>query len=413
MTASRRSKKLSLVSVIFGFIVAASLAFPPIVRSYSFGPTVRQAGPEETVFDWTTQRCENNDIPDLPARAFRDWQGQTQLIATHFTNRRFRGQQLHTIRRDCRIIMSSHRNPNPAAYDHAEWISATWTRDGKTIDALVHNEFQGHTVGGSVCPSMNYFSCWYNSITHVRSTTKGASYTHTTPPSHLVASVPYQYIADTGPYGVFEPSNIIYTQRPGDAQPWYYVMLHLENYPKSTPVQKVGACVMRTQNLASPTSWRAWDGTGFNVRFINPYTEPSADPAQHVCQPVSFPQIEKMVNSVTYSSYFDKYLLVGITGKWDPARGVVVHGVYYSTSTDLVNWSDRQLLMEAALPWTCPTPTENQIAYSSLLDPNSTSRNYETTGKGAYLYFTRFNYPCSGPGTLDRDLIRIPIEFIP
>jgi hypothetical protein len=148
------------------------------------------------------------------------------------------------------------------------------------------------------------------------------------------------------------------------------------------------------------------------VRFINPYAEPNAPPSEHVCQPVAFPQIEKMVNSVTYNSYFGKYLLVGITGKWDPVRGVVVWGVYYSTSTDLVNWSDRQLLMEGSPGWICQG-TENQIAYSSLLDANSSSRNYETTGKTAYLYFTRFNWPCTAPGTLDRDLIRIPIEFLP
>src|SRR5204862_1646116 len=111
-----------------------------------------------------------------------------------------------------------------------------------------------------------------------------------------------------------------------------------------------------TRNLADPKSWRAWGGptTGFNVTFTNPYTYPysPSDPqSNHVCQPVSFPQIEKMVNSVTYNSHFNKYLLVGVTNKYDPARGQFVYGVYYSTSTDLVNWSDRQLLMEAELPW--------------------------------------------------------------
>ena len=35
------------------------------------GP-VKIIGAAETVFDWTTDRCESEDIPDLPARAFRD-----------------------------------------------------------------------------------------------------------------------------------------------------------------------------------------------------------------------------------------------------------------------------------------------------------------------------------------------------
>jgi hypothetical protein len=387
-----------------------SLALSPSALSYTFGPTVTQTGPEQTVFDWTTQRCEDNDIPDLPARAFRDWQGKTQLIDTHYTNRRMRGSSLNTVTRECPVIMSSHNNPNPAAYDHKEWISSTWTSDGKTIHALIHNEFQGHALGPSVCPSLSYPKCWYNSISYARSTNKGSSYSHSAPPSHLVSSVPYRYIADTGPYGVFEPSNIIYTQRPGDSQAYYYALLHLENYPSSAPVQKVGVCVMRTLNLSDPTSWRAWDGTGFNVRFMNPYTE-SDDPSRHVCQPVSFPQIEKMENSVTYNTYFGKYLVVGPAGKYDPATGVVTYGIFYSLSSDLVNWSDRQLLMEASLPWACPTGRLDQVLYPSLLDPASTSRNYETTGQRPFLYFTHFNYACGSPGTLDRDLIRIPIQF--
>ncbi len=48
--------------------------------------------------------------------------------------------------------------------------------------------------------------------------------------------------------------------------------------------------------------------------------------------------------------------------------------------------------------------------YGTLLDPDSESRNFETIGKTAYLYYTRFN---QGHSTLDRDLIRVPIEFFP
>jgi hypothetical protein len=197
---------------------------------------------------------------------------------------------------------------------------------------------------------MDYTKCWYNSITLATSTDQGASYTHTSPPSHRVATVPYQYVADTGPYGVFEPSNTIYTQRPGDSQPYYYTMVRVEDYPKDSPVQQNGACVMRTQNLSDPTSWRTWNGTSFSVRFIDPYLEPGADPSQHVCKPVSRPQIVKMSYNVTYSNHFGKYLLVAPAGKIDPTSGAAVWGFYYSTSTDLVNWSTRQLRWKRRFP---------------------------------------------------------------
>ena len=39
-----------------------------------------------------------------------------------------------------------------------------------------------------------------------------------------------------------------------------------------------------------------------------------------------------MVQSLTFNSYFGKYLLVGQTSDWDPVRQQFVYGVYYSTS---------------------------------------------------------------------------------
>ena len=41
------------------------------------------SGPEEMVFDWTTDRCEDGNIPDIAARAFRDADGQVQLTIGH------------------------------------------------------------------------------------------------------------------------------------------------------------------------------------------------------------------------------------------------------------------------------------------------------------------------------------------
>jgi hypothetical protein len=344
------------------------------------------------------------------------------VIDTHFINRRFIGPDLNHITRDCGIIMNSHHNADPSKFDDNEWLSSTYTNDGKTIYGLVHEEFHGWEHPG-MCPTQGSFEsgCWYNAISLATSKNKGNSYSHATPPSQLVASVPYTYVPPSAPgtgvpYGVFEPSNTIYNSSDG----YYYALLHLEHYQD----QQVGVCAMRTRNLADPKSWRAWGGStkGYSVTFTNPYTYPysSTDPpSSHVCQPVSFAQIEKMDNSVTYNTHFNKYLLVGITNKYDPARAQFVYGVYYSTSSDLVNWSDRQLLMEAELPWSYQCGDADPIAYPSLLDPASTSRNFETTAQGSghttYLYFTllRHGAPPGCPGLLDRDLLRIPIQFVP
>ncbi len=43
---------------------------------------------EEVVFNCTTDRCEDDDIADAPADAFRDATSNTQVIASHLTNQR-------------------------------------------------------------------------------------------------------------------------------------------------------------------------------------------------------------------------------------------------------------------------------------------------------------------------------------
>jgi len=51
-------------------------------------------------------------------------------------------------------------------------------------------------------------------------------------------------------------------------------------------------------------------------------------------------------------------------------------------------------------PYNCP----------SVIDRRSRSRNFETSGRRADLYFTRFNY-AGCRQTQNRDLLRVPIEF--
>src|SRR5262245_14239830 len=88
--------------------------------------TLTAAGPPEVMFDWTTDRCEDLDIPDLPARVFRDATGQVELISAHYINRRFIGSDLDHLRHSCDVVMSSDMNPDPAAFDDHEWIASTW-----------------------------------------------------------------------------------------------------------------------------------------------------------------------------------------------------------------------------------------------------------------------------------------------
>jgi hypothetical protein len=361
----------------------------------SEAPRLTIVGRPETVFDWSRSACEPIDIPDAPARAFRDVRGQVHLFASHYVTRAMVGPSLDRLSRDCKVVMSSSENANPALFNDRAWLSAPYTPDGRSVYALVHDEYQGYTHPGQ-CRFTTYRHCWYNALTFAVSHDGGRTFTAPPSPANVVASSPYAYVPDSRPYGIFAPSNVVH--RNG----FYYVLVRAGTFGD----QHAGTCLMRTNNLAEPASWRAWDGGGFNVQFMNPYRETVNDPGNHVCRPVARDEISDMTGGLTYNTYLDRFVLVGTAGASQPTDW----GIYYSVSKDLIHWSPRRLAMRGVFPWIYKCGEENPIAYPSILDPNSSSRNFDTADKRAYLYLTRFHYNrCKQ--TLDRDLLRIPIEF--
>lgn len=376
----------------------APSATPTFVPSPTPGPAgIAVVGPVETVFDWSGDRCATLDIPDLPARAFRDADGNVQLISSHLETRRMIGPSLDDVTRDCTVLMTSDHDPDPSLFDDNQWIAAPYTEDGTTIYALVHQEYHGWEHG-SDCASDDHFFCWYNSVTLALSTDAGQTYDEAAaPPGQLVAALPDRYQAGAGPNGVFEPSNIV--KKDGA----FYAFVRIDE--TSGDQQRI--CLMRTQDLSDPGSWRFWDGEGFNAQMGDPYTMPDSLLGGVPCASISFETLGVMDQSVTFNTYLNRYVMVGTTATHIDGREV--WGVLYSTSGDLIHWDQSQLLFEAELPWTYQPGDDPYLLYATLLDPASTSRNFETSGKTGYVYFTRFNQPQAQP--LDRDLVRVPVEF--
>jgi PKD domain len=371
-------------------------ALPPPDPPFVFNePFVRQTAPEVTVFDWSVSKCEDNDIPDEPARAFRDDSGNVQLMDTHLVNYRWIGTALDgSLTHPCTRTMSSSQSSDPSTYNNFEWLASPWTPDGKNVYALVHNEYRGiqYQTGCS-----SWEACWHNTITSAFSTNSGQTFTQRAAPGHTVATLPYQFTKD-GPHGYFTPSNIV---RAGDG--YFYSMFRAQ--PKGA--QQMGTCLMRTRDLSDPTSWRAWNGSGFVVQFGNPYTA-TIDPAQHVCATVDTNSIGTMSESLTYNTYLRKWMLVGAS-VGNPANGLPP-GIYYALSDDLLEWTNLDVLFEGEVVWVNDCTPPDPIKDPSLLDPASTSRNFETVGQRGQLFYTHYHFSgCNG--TLDRDLIRIPIEF--
>lgn len=375
---------------------------PPAIAATDVTPTavaLEVVGEEEVVFDWTTDRCANLGMPDLPSRAFRDANGQVNLIISNIVAYRMVGPDLNSVTSDCNAITQSAHDADPALFTDNEWLGSIYTEDGQTIYGLVHNEYQGHTHPG-MCPQNDYFACWYNSITMVVSTDAGNTFTHMAdPPQHYVASLPFPFAAGEGATGLRGPSNII-----KGPDGYYYSYLNAA----SVRSESQWVCLMRTNNLSDPASWRFWDGQGFEGRFINPYTESPENPGAHQCQPLDQADIGHALNdSITYNTALNRYVLIGLSAS--QIGGREVWGFYYAFSDDLIDWSRRKLLVEMPLPWTVANPgSDLSYLYPSLLDPDSESRSFETTDLGAYLYYTRNNF---GHASVDRDLVRVPVEF--
>jgi hypothetical protein len=363
-------------------------------------PLIKVAGDEEVVFDWTTDHCEGLNLPDLATRAFRGADGQVQLILSHFENYRMLGPDLNSLTVDCHKVMTSTHDADPAKFTDSEWIAAPYTEDGTTVYAIVHNEYHGYDHTGQC--RVNYYvpECWYNNLTLAMSTDGGATYGHAlAPPAHMVAGFPDPYKPNGGPAGLRAPSNII--KGPED---YYYEFSNASYYDPN----RQGVCLMRTPDLADPTAWRFWDGKAFEGTFIDPYVVTPENTHEHLCPELAPDEIGASMNeSITFNTYLNRYVLVGVSA--DSPGNREVWGFYYAFSDDLIHWSHRKLLVEITLPWTAEFNDDVMYLYPSLLDPNSESRNFETTGETAYLYYTRMN---AGQGSLDRDLIRVPVEVI-
>ena len=317
-----------------------------------------------------TAACNGHESPDAPARAIHLADGTVQLYATDQVNQLDVGPDLLHLRRDCAIVYRGAGNDDPAAYDDRSWLASPWTEDGRTIWAVVHNEFQGHRRP-KLCPTGRYMDCWFNALTEAVSTNAGRSFQRV---PGLVAALPYRYDeVGLGHHGYFNPSNIV-------ARDGY---LYMFAFATAAAAQRSGNCLLRADRISQARSWRAWDGHDFAVRFVDPYRD-HVQPDQHVCIPVAPSALRWPVTSLV--RHEASGLFIAIMQDTSCAGGA-----FYTISADLLQWSAPVLLVRTVGrgSWTCGDPAP--IAYPSLLDPASADRNFQTVGDGAELFATEFD----------------------
>jgi hypothetical protein len=370
-----------------GAFVLAALTSCPGAAADAF---LRAMGPPTTV-QATGQSCDINDYPDAPARAFRNRDGLAVLISSHFTTRKMMGPGLNSLRHDCAIALNSGGNADPSAYDDKSWITATWTTDGMRVDALIHHEYQANTHKGR-CNHAEYMRCWFNTILGATSYDGGMTFSRNSPP-RVIAGAPFPQDRHQGRHrGFFNPSNIF-----SDGTSFYFI-----SNTTGWDGQAYGACLFRAASVPSG-DWKAWDGKAFSVSYSDPYTVSDIAPAAcKVLQPFS-----ASVGSVTKIRESDVWVAVFQVAGRTPDEP---SGFYYSTSTDLLRWSRRRLLVEGKTLYDSPCNESKLINYPSLIDADALGRNFDDVGRTAALYFTEIEI--SGcKVTARRELKRIDISI--
>jgi len=394
MAAGARGFVVAAVAVL-----AAGLALAPARAEPAGGYFLVPTGPVETVFDWSRDACVKSHVPDAPARAFRNADGEVRLIISHNDNRALLGPSLDAVVPSCAVVYEAGRSPKLAAFDDLSWISGVYTRDGRTVYALAHTELRGERTPGQ-CPAGKYSACLLNTVTGLVSRDGGRSFRPEGEGPPVVATLPYGFPTDRNArVGYANPTNII--ERNG----WYYAFIFADGYR----AQKRGACLIRTKTLGDPSSWRAWDGHDFSVRFVDPFRDAVDDPAAHTCTPVAPHIIGRMIGGlVTLRSSGEVMAVFG--DKRRLPDGSVAEGFFTSTSRDLITWSEPRLVMRAQLLWDKSCNERHAYFYPSLIDPEATTFSYEDFGERGYLYLTRYQLR-NCKVTWDRDLVRVPMEL--
>ncbi len=366
-------------------------------------PTIQGVleGSRTAVFETPRQSCNQNDVPDAMARAFRDYTGTVHLVAASSDLFQSLGSTLESVEHNCDAGYLSANDPNPADFNDQVWIDSFYTIDGKHIAGLGHTEYHGWAHPGE-CHSQNYNECEYDSDTYHGSADGGYHFYSRKAPANFLAGVPYKYRIDDGPTGYSVDSNII------ELGGWYYAMVTAWAWPPNCTGQ-VGPnrCVvpsgggpMRTTNVFDPSSWRGWSGTDFSVAFVDPYPGPVARPKDHIYTPVQYMDVVTGINVFQSSNL----VVATLWNPWDNEYGK--KGFYLSTSTDLVNWTkpvlvatlDQFLVQEPKGSWS--------YAYFSLIDPDAPDLSFSVMGDQPYLYYVRFNNNSS-----DRVLFRQRVKL--
>lgn len=388
-------------SLLIGFLSTVFISAPAAAAEGVDGARISIASGPEVVANGDEKKCpgkdetsQDTDVPDAPPRFIKNEDGSVLGFAAHYTNLLYVGRSANSIkRRNCIPAFQAGINSDPQKFADHEWLVSPVVLSGGRIYSLVHNEYQGARYNaecrGRLPPGapLWYPVCIYGALTGAISEDGGKSFKKIEGPLQVVAAPPSKFRTDSRWYGVHDPSNIVLSPKDG----YYYFTA---NSPKFAEMEE-GVCVFRTKDpLNAP--WLAWDGSEFALRMESAYSREAQ--TSKSCKPV----FKHAISGITFNTVLNKY--IGVGGE---ERG----GVYYSVSDDLLNWSEPTKLLDSKPMYVWKQEKNPPTFYYSLIDPDSPSTNFGTSGKNLYLYLVQWRVAGGKMLSRERDIVRYSLAL--
>ena len=133
-------------------------------------------GPERVLFDSATDACDGSDLPDAPAHAFRNQNGEMVLFAPNYPNRAFVGADLDHLAHDCAVRFKAAGSADPAMLDDRTWLQGFHTTDGREIFAFASASFIPYRHRIACKAGTANTDCWYNGLAALTSDDGGRTF---------------------------------------------------------------------------------------------------------------------------------------------------------------------------------------------------------------------------------------------
>jgi hypothetical protein len=400
--------ELGLKTFVF---LSASMLFSGCNQAAASGGSISIEGSDEVVVSAEQFACSKPevkgdgaaaaDVPDAPPRFFRRMSGDIMMVAAHHNNIPWYTTDLKKFeRRGCGSILRSNVNPDPAAFDDQVWIVGFYTKNGKDVFALAHNEYHGAAhipqCAKRLGKGENYWApiCLQISMKGYVSHDQGANFSPSPAAGEVLATtkdvITPQNYGTAVRFGIHDPSNIV--RNPADGG--FYFISNVD--PSS--VQRSGICLFKSEDpLNKP--WLAWDGKDFTARMSSPYR----GGVGASCAPVR--PWGLYIPALSYNTVLKKF--IGI-GRSDAHKLVAV------TSRDLIHWDEPQVLRDSEqLNWWRPlSGMPAPDSYWTIVDPTTKSPFFDTSGSSPYVYYVSWRTTMLKPLSRVRDIKRFKLSIV-